>query len=236
VALSGETYCWGDNGSPPLVGQLGDGSTTSRPTPTRVRGNLQLHSLALGVSSCGLTRAGAAYCWGPRLGAHNGESWLEPTLLESRVAFDTISSTFGHVCGLTAEGAAWCWGSNYAGELGDGTLVDSPVPVPVSGGLQFIAISAGYSHTCGLISGGTLTCWGWDDLFVDSREFNNGTSIHSPGPVTVPGGRIFVQMSEGMVHGCGVTAEQNAYCWFDNSDGQLGRGDQIGSYEPVAVR
>src|SRR5947208_3870899 len=67
---SGTAYCWGDN----RFGQLGDGSTTNRATPVAVAGGLSFGALAAGgvsdpgvsyaLRTCGLTNAGAAYCWG----------------------------------------------------------------------------------------------------------------------------------------------------------------------------
>jgi alpha-tubulin suppressor-like RCC1 family protein len=36
-----------------------------------------------------------------------------------------------YTCGVTASGAAYCWGSNVFGQLGNGSIADSPVPVAV---------------------------------------------------------------------------------------------------------
>ncbi len=61
MALTGATYCWGFNGS----GQLGDGTTTQRLTPTQVNGGLTFTTLAAGSThTCGVTGAGVALCWG----------------------------------------------------------------------------------------------------------------------------------------------------------------------------
>lgn len=62
-ALSAEddAYCWGDN----RFGQLGDGSTTSRPAPVPVGGGFKFASLSAGGNhTCGITRKGELYCWG----------------------------------------------------------------------------------------------------------------------------------------------------------------------------
>jgi hypothetical protein len=71
------------------------------------------------------------------------------TVLEGEpLRFATLSLGTFHTCGLTAAGKAYCWGSNADGQLGDGTLENRSVPVPVVGGLAFASISArGASHT-----------------------------------------------------------------------------------------
>lgn len=59
---SGEGYCWGDNDE---GGRLGDGSTTDRLTPVLIQGSIAFAALSGGLyHTCGLTSAGAAYCWG----------------------------------------------------------------------------------------------------------------------------------------------------------------------------
>ncbi len=58
----GQAYCWGED----YQGELGDGSTgTTSSTPVAVSGGLTFRAIAAGSShTCGLTTAGAAYCWG----------------------------------------------------------------------------------------------------------------------------------------------------------------------------
>lgn len=36
-----------------------------------------------------------------------------------------------HVCGLAVDGSVYGWGRNDVGQVGDGTLIDRPVPNPV---------------------------------------------------------------------------------------------------------
>ena len=62
LTAGGGAYCWGAN----TIGQLGTG-TAGAPSqvPVAVAGGLAFTSLAAGAShTCGLTAAGAAYCWG----------------------------------------------------------------------------------------------------------------------------------------------------------------------------
>src|SRR5664280_2694785 len=62
LAPSGQAYCWGLNDN----GQLGDNTTTDRQTPVAVQqGGVTFTSITAGYRhTCGLTGAGAAYCWG----------------------------------------------------------------------------------------------------------------------------------------------------------------------------
>jgi len=73
-------YCWGD----PVDGQLGDGSTQSVVTPTRVMPGRGIASVSLGWAHiCVVTTDGEAWCWGDnsheQLGnGANPLGWLVP--------------------------------------------------------------------------------------------------------------------------------------------------------------
>src|SRR5450759_2257742 len=69
LAPSGQAYCWGLND----WGQLGDNTNTERHTPVAVQqAGANFTSITAGVyHTCGLTGAGAAWCWG-----YNGEGQL----------------------------------------------------------------------------------------------------------------------------------------------------------------
>jgi len=61
LLTGGTVYCWGQN----LHGQLGDGTTENRPSPTRVSGDIQFVTIAAGGGmTCGFSQDGAEYCWG----------------------------------------------------------------------------------------------------------------------------------------------------------------------------
>jgi alpha-tubulin suppressor-like RCC1 family protein len=59
---AGETLCWGGN----WMGQLGTGSGEySDPNPAAIAGGHRFAALSLGLAhACGITHAGATYCWG----------------------------------------------------------------------------------------------------------------------------------------------------------------------------
>src|SRR5437899_346921 len=63
VTATGDAYCWGLNQS----GWLGDGTTTTRLSPVLVAAPAGVTFAAVSAArshTCGVTPAGAAYCWG----------------------------------------------------------------------------------------------------------------------------------------------------------------------------
>src|SRR5438105_4921318 len=103
--------------------------------------------------ACGVTTAGAAYCWGyngdGELG--NGTTTTSPTpvAVSGGLTWAAVSAGLYHTCGVTTAGAAYCWGYNGDGELGDGTTTASTTPVAVTGGLTFATVSPGEYADCG---------------------------------------------------------------------------------------
>ena len=223
VTTGGATYCWGVN----FQGQLGNGTFTSSAVPVLVFGGLSFAGLDAGpYHTCGITTGRVTYCWGGnssgQLGIGTVTDSAMPALVSGGLSFAAVSAGELHTCGLTTGGAAYCWGENGAGQLGNGTLTNSTVPVPVSGGLTFVTLTAGRYHTCGVTIGGAAYCWG--DNFYGQLGTGDTTRTLSPRPVS--GGLGFAAVSSGPLsnHTCGVTTGGAAYCWGEDSYGELGNG------------
>jgi alpha-tubulin suppressor-like RCC1 family protein len=147
----GAAFCWGTNDD----GQLGDGSTNQGDIPVAVSlpAGVTFSSLSAGsYHTCGITHAGAAYCWGldevGQLGdGHVYDGSVETStvpvavVMPPGVSFTTVVSGYGHNCALSSTGKAYCWGNTYLGAVDDGSVDDSPVPVPVVSGLTFPLVS-----------------------------------------------------------------------------------------------
>jgi len=185
---AGAAYCWGGNSA----GQLGDGTTTTRLTPVAVvmpAGVTFASVTAKALHTCGLTSAGAAYCWGlntdGQLGDGTTTSRLTPVAVAqpAGVTFTSLSVGQKHSCGLRAVGAAYCWGLNTDGQLGDGTLTErhTPVPVVMPAGVTFAGLSVGAFHNCGLTAAGAAYCWGAND----QGRLGDGTTTDRATPVEV---------------------------------------------------
>jgi len=155
--------------------------------------------------------------------------------------FVAVAVGFQHSCGLLATGEAYCWGDNQLAQLGDTSVAQSSVPIPVAGAFVFTRLSAGGSHTCGITADHTARCWGSDangQLGSAPTHTCVGLSVTgpcSPVPQLVGGGYGFVEISAGTQHTCAVATDQRAYCWGLNSNGQLGSASLVAVAASLAL-
>jgi alpha-tubulin suppressor-like RCC1 family protein len=142
-----------------------------------------------------------------------------------------ISSGGAHTCALLVDGTIRCWGANGNGQLGNGTMTSSLVPVGVSGLSGVTAISAGNVHTCALLSDSTVRCWG--GTYTNALELGNGGIGPSAIPVVVTGLSSVTAISAGNGNTCALISGGAANCWGFNSNGQFGNNTTISSGIPV---
>ena len=99
---------------------------------------------------------------------------------------------------------------------------------------MFRNVSAAEDHTCGVTTDFLAYCWG--------EPMSGQLGIGSPvrqlvtTPTRVAGGLKFRVVAAGFVHSCGLTVpDERAYCWGNNSLGQLGDGTTTDRDTPVPV-
>lgn len=227
LSPTGAAFCWGKDD----LFQLGNGDdmAINSATPVAVTGSLVFSAISAGLThTCGITFAGAPYCWGEntvgQLGSGSEFSSDHPAVVAGNPVFASISSGGYHTCALTAAGVAFCWGDNSSGQLGvsiDFTFeADSPVAVDTD--LRFKSISAGLLNTCGITTAGAAYCWG-DNSY---SQLGTSSGFFSDVPVAVSGGHTdFITVTTGARHACASSAAA-VFCWGANVLGALGNEQQ----------
>ena len=107
-----------------------------------------------------------------------------------------------------------------AAQLLYGCSRDSPTAIEPLEDVAFTAVTAGGDHTCGLANQSAAFCWGSNTR----AQLGNGTAdpIARSTPTLAAGSLRFVALHAGGIHTCGLTDRGIAYCWGDDSAGQLG--------------
>jgi alpha-tubulin suppressor-like RCC1 family protein len=159
-------------------GVLGNGSTTSSPTPTAVVGlpsTARVTALTSSWEGSGaLLSNGNYYDWGYNAAGQLGDGStanrdvpVEVTLAAAvRQVFQGGSGTTnGQTVAILANGSVWAWGNNKKGQLGDRSTVSSGVPVRVDipAGVTFVKINSGGYSCYAIDSSGRLWAWGGND-------------------------------------------------------------------------
>ena len=212
--------------------------------PALVVAGLSVSQVSGGAQhACALTTEGRAYCWGRNGSGEvgNGKGGtsaeareLTPVAVIGGLVFRQIGAGGLRSCGVTTGNVGYCWGSNTFGSLGIGTEGNRAAPTRVAGGLRFLQIDAGgLLHGCGVTSDRRVYCWGDNS----EGQLGDGTRLEMESvPVPVASTDRFRQVSTGERHTCAVTTADQAYCWGDNRNGQLGIGtDQRRRLNPTLV-
>lgn len=193
---SGAVKCWGYNTS----GQLGNGSLNLALVPVSVTEVDEVVAITTGaVHSCAILAAGEVKCWGSNSYGQLGTSRMEYSATPVRVAnvganVTTISAGGSSNCVLNSDGIAKCWGGNNWGELGNGTVEDTPHPRPsrVLNLTGAKAVTFGWSHACAVTRGRRMRCWGYN---IEGQMGNPDLTNMNPLPEPVLAGRDGRQLS-----------------------------------------
>jgi alpha-tubulin suppressor-like RCC1 family protein len=154
-----------------------------------------------------------------------------PPTIECTTSPCVVDITRGNdnTCVLTSAGAVYCWGDSPCGEVGaplGGTDTDfKPVSAPRQVLTGVRAISAGAASTCAILNSGELRCWGSLVSLFNSRTSGGFGQACTPNatPTVIDGVPPLTAVSSSLSNGCGVTANEELWCWGSNGNGLLAR-------------
>jgi|GEM_PF-2592624 len=207
----GTVVSWGYN----TYGQLGDGTTTDRSIPVKVKGpggtgylsNIIGISIGAGYHSLALKNDNTVWTWGDNTDSQLGDGTSSSSLTPVRICDFVpgeedppsaggnavqVAVGFHHSLALKEDGTVFAWGSNIRGQLGNNTTVTSYSPVQVVG-------PGGVNYLTGV-----------------------ATSTKS--------------IDGGAHHSLALKSDGTVWAWgYNNYGGSLGDGTTINRYTPVQV-
>ena len=137
----------------------------------------------------------------------------------------------GHTIVICDKNTVQASGYNVQGELGNGSNINSNLPVPISSLTNINSISAGYMHSLALKDDSTVWSWGRNNL----GQLGTGNNINSNIPLQLSSLTGIISISGGEYHSLALKSNGTVYSWGWNANGQLGNGTNVNSNIPVLV-
>lgn len=227
---------WGDN----LRGQVGDGSTTDRWSPTQVSGLAAVDAASAGASHSVGIFEGQVWSWGwnseGQLGMGSSPTQSPvPVAVSGLTDVSMVDAGGNHTLALKNDGTVRSWGRNANGQLGDNsvTLRNTPVTVTGLGGVTITRVAAGTNHSLGLDSLGRV--WAWGSNSNGQLGDNSTTQRNAPVLISSFGGSTVAAIAAGGTHSLALTTAGQVYAWGLNSSGQLGDSTSTQRLVPTLV-
>jgi alpha-tubulin suppressor-like RCC1 family protein len=226
----GTVWAWGQNDSC----QLGNGTSTSSPSPIQVNGLTNVVQVVGGFDfALALKSDGSVWIWGNALLLpHSG---LDDACVPEQVAgisATAVAAGYDTAYALQQDGTVLVWGDNMYGQFGDGTDTHSesylPTPVAIT---EVASISAGNQSAHAIKRDGTLWSWGSNAF----GELGNGTADGSLFPAQVAGINDVVVVAGGGQTTYALDSSGDVWGWGDGDLGQLGAGHVANSLVPTRL-
>ncbi len=199
-----------------------------------------------GYHVCAINATGIPRCWGRndfgQLGNGTQVNASTPAAVSGGLMIASIAAGGSHSCGILIVAGQftnfYCWGNGLNGRLGSGGTTGSLTPRVIPPVFVQTGAFAGEDHTCSW-AGFLLKCWG-----ANARgQIGDATTIDRLSPVSpLSPPTTIVAYSPGSHFTCAVQGSGTlgigpgpAYCWGQNTFGQLGDGTTIDRYLPVTV-
>lgn len=130
---------------------------------------------------------------------------------------------------VLCSGRIEAWGYNEYGQLGNGTLAKSPIPLAVKGLEHVKAVSAADVHALALTEDSTVWAWGMNYR----GQLGTDSVMSSALPLKVLGLNKVIAISSDGFFSLALRSDGTVWSWGSNDSGELGQGNLDNSSHPV---
>lgn len=224
-------WAWGYNEK----GQLGDGTTINKTSPTKIETDINFVQLSAGDHhSAGIDNEGKLWVWGINsfgaLGDGTGENKSKPQkILEDKTFSKVIASDYSTLA-INNNNEIWLCGENY-GKIYENSNSGSREMKKLDFKIEFSTISA-YNHYLYLDNQKKLWSWGYNMR----GQLGDGTTTDKKSPVQIKSEIQFSQVSAGDRFSLAIDCDGNLWSWGKNDCGQLGGGTTTDKTSPEQIK
>ena len=160
-----------------------------------------------------------------------------PAPISGLAPIKTLAAGHSHVVALDRNGKVWTWGANGAGQLGNGQLTPSAVPVQLKLPARIVNIAAGDTHSFAIDALGRAWGWGSNNFGqVGNTLDDNKAARYFTAPQRIKTGFPIAQIDAGMFYSVATSTQGDVFAWGWNAMGQLGRDGLAFSAQPLQLK
>lgn len=237
ITLNEKLYCWGHN----FEGQLGitgfknpnfEDNDNPKPEPiSAVDSDEEYLDVSAGyAATCGITKKSKLKCWGSSIAGHTGKGLVKsklanhtlsydqdeymvamsdtlPTLIDDKNNYKMVSlagDSYTGGCGITDEHYLKCWGSMSFNR-------NTASPVIIDNLTKYSSVAVSGEHACGLTINNQIKCWGSNSR--GALGFFPEYNLQTNQPRLINSDKQFIQVATGRSNSCGITKDNELYCW-----------------------
>ena len=233
IKNDGTLWAWGSN----INGQLGDGTTENKNTPTQIGTDSNWKTVIAGGShTMAMKKDGTLWAWGFNSNGNLGDGTTIHKSIPTQIGTDSdwkfiTMNNNGSSFAIKNNGTLWAWGYNFYGQLGDGTTTNKTIPTQVGTATDWKTVTAGYYHIMAIKNNGTLYSWGYNDY----GQLGDGTITQKNSPTQIGTASDWKSVVTGSLYSMAIKNDGALWAWGSNNKGQLGDGTTTNKTTPIRI-